>query len=113
VVRHVERVLTGASPASEELRAVAAAVLGDVAKEARSLAMAALLRALQPRTRSFLSRFTGGIPEDDARQVIEAVARALVAIGGAEGRTAVEKRASSMRGELRDALLAIARAEPR
>jgi serine/threonine-protein kinase len=113
VVRHVERVLTGASPASEELRAVAAAVLGDVAKEARPLAMAALLRALQPRTRSFLSRFTGGIPEDDARQVIEAVARALVSIGGAEGRTAVEKRANSMRGELRDALLTIARAEPR
>jgi hypothetical protein len=113
VVRHVERVLTGASPASEELRAVAAAVLGDVAKEARPLAMAALLRALQPRTRSFLSRFTGTVPEEDARHVLEAVARALVTIGGAEGRAAVEKRANTTRGEVRDALLAIARAEPR
>jgi serine/threonine-protein kinase len=113
VVRHVERLLNGASPASEELRAVAAAVLGDVAKEVRPLATVALLRALQPRTRSFLSRFTGGVPEDDARQVLEAVARSLVSIGGAEGRAAVEKRAHAARGELRDALLAIARAEPR
>jgi serine/threonine-protein kinase len=109
VVRHVDRMLSGATAAGEELRTVAAAVLGDAAKEARPLAIATLLRALQPRTRSVLARFTGGAAEDDARLVLETIARTAVALGGQDARLAVEKRAAATRGELREALLAIAK----
>jgi eukaryotic-like serine/threonine-protein kinase len=87
----------------EELRAAAAAALGEADASARTAASLLLLREIEPRTRSLVDRFRGDSASSNDL-VVEAVARALVAIGGDGGREAIARRASASRGELADKL---------
>ncbi len=103
VVTRVEQVLSGAIPASDELRAGAAGALADVRESAKARAVEALVRAIRPKTRSIVSLFKNDADTENVL-VLTTVARVLIAIGGAEGRKEVERRASSSRGELKKAL---------
>jgi len=100
VVSRIDRMLSGAVSASDELRAVAAAVLADAAPAARSSAGITLRRALEPKPRRL---FAGEQSENG--MLVETVARSLIALGGEEGRRVVEQRAAKSTGEVRDRLI--------
>lgn len=108
-VKKLGKVIGMGGPGSDELRAVAAAALGVAQLAARTEALAILSRAIEPRSRSVVAMLRGAEPESDSTILVETIARALVAIGGDEGRKAVEKRASRSGTELRAKLTAIVR----
>jgi hypothetical protein len=83
---------------SDEIRAGAAATLRCSNPAAAPAAAAALTRALQRQKVSRVFRL--GVDDADSPMVVEATARALVAVGGAEGRKAVKERASRAQGDL-------------
>ncbi|MBI2389536.1 MAG: protein kinase [Deltaproteobacteria bacterium] len=109
VVRRLGKVLGMGTTASDELRAVAAAALGAAQLAGREEAVAILARAIEPRSRSVVSMFRGADAESDSTILVETIARSLIAIGGEEGRKAVEKRAGKSGAELRAKLGAILR----
>lgn len=109
-VKRVSKVLAAPSNVSDELRAVAAAALGVSQLAARAEAVSVLSRALEPRSRSVVAMLRGVEPASDSTILVETIARSLVAIGGEEGRKAVEKRASKSGPELKAKLTAILRA---
>jgi eukaryotic-like serine/threonine-protein kinase len=86
---------------SAELRAGAAAALGEVDASAKAPAESALLRAIQPRARSFMGLLRGDADASGEAMVIEAVAAALLKLGAAAARRAVERRAAQSRGEIK------------
>jgi len=108
-VKRLGKLLQHGAPGSDELRAVAAAALGVTQLAARAEAMAILLKAIEPRSRSVVSMFRGDAAESDSTILVETIARALVAVGGDDGRKAVEKRASKSGAELKAKLSAILR----
>ena len=66
---------------------------------ARRAALATLSRAIVPRSRSVFARLVG--MHEDTREsplVVESIARSLLAVGGDEGRKAVELRARRTHG---------------
>jgi serine/threonine-protein kinase len=96
--------------ASVELRIAAAVALDGAPLEHRLEAIEVLREALRPRSRSIIGmlRLTDVGGQDEPR-VTETIARALLAIGGEEGRREVERRATGARGELRDRLESLLR----
>jgi hypothetical protein len=107
VVRRVERFLTGATSAGDNVRAVAAALLTDVVPEARSDAIAVLCRAIEPRTRSFASMLRGEVTPQEDTLVVETIGRVLVQIGGEKGRVFLQRRIARSSGELKEKLSAL------
>jgi serine/threonine-protein kinase len=104
VIALARGLLTGGAQASNELRLVAAAALGEVGFEHRAEAIELLREALRPRSRSLISvlRMAEGAQEDPA--LVETLARSLILIGGEEGRREVERRAAASRPEVRERL---------
>jgi len=109
VVKKLGRLLQAGGPGSDELRAVAAAALGVAQLAGRTEAVAILARAIEPRSRSVVAMFRGDAAESDSTILVETIARALVAVGGEDGRKAVEKRAAKSGAELKTKLNAILR----
>jgi serine/threonine-protein kinase len=99
VVHVIERMLTGASAGGAELRVAAAAALGDTTGPARAAAVEALARALKPTSGSLILKLVASDASEP--MVVTAMARVILAIGGAEGARAVEARASRAGPELR------------
>ncbi len=90
---------------SDEVRAAAAAALGGAAPAARPAAAAALTRVLLSKSK--ISRvFRLGADEDGSAIVLEAAARALLAVDPVDGSRVVEQRARAAEGELKRRLLA-------
>lgn len=100
VVEKLDAILEGPN-VSDELQAAAAAALSEADAAAKVPAESALLRALQPRARSFMGMLRGDASSAEGALVIEAVAIALLRLGGPAARRAVEKRASQSRGEVK------------
>jgi serine/threonine protein kinase len=111
-VKRVGKVLSMETRGSDELRAVAAAALGVAQLAARADAVAILSRAIEPRSRSVVAMFRGE-DEGDHTILVETIARSLLAIGGDDGRKAVEKRASKSSGELKTKLTMMLKAPSR
>ncbi len=99
----VEALLT---QGSDEIRATAAVALQVANAAARPQAVAALTRVVAPKKMSRVFRLGSGDDEPSA-MVVEAAARALLAIGGSEGRQVVESRAAKAQGELQRRLSAL------
>jgi serine/threonine protein kinase len=100
IVERLDEILnTGNFP--DELRAAAAAALGDVGTSVKAPAESALLRAIQPKAKSFMGLLRGDSHESGEALVVEAVAASLLKIGGAAARRAVERRAIQSRGEVK------------
>ncbi len=99
-VARVEKVL---GSGSDDLRAAAAGALTAISSAGRVKAIAVLTRLMRPKFGSRLG-FSGN--DEESPMVLEAVARALIEIGGTDGRRAVESRATSAKGEHRRRLIA-------
>lgn len=99
-------ILTGAVPASDEVRAAAAVALGHASDTAKPPAISLLAQGLS-RANSGPpgSRAHAAAPKHDA--VILAIARSLIAIGGAASRPLVEGRAEQSLEPLRSQLRAL------
>lgn len=97
VVQRIERLF---NDGGEEVLVTAATALGRCTGDAHDAAAAALRRLLSPRTgmRAMLSRDADAA---DAPAVVEALAKSLLAIGGADGRRTVEERAGRSDGDVR------------
>ncbi len=100
VVKIVSALLADPDSSTPDLRAVAAAALAGVTTSARTDAISVLTRALEPRTKSALSFFRNAPTHDDEALTIETVARALLTIGGGDGRRLVERRATRSTGDV-------------
>src|SRR5262249_20124968 len=88
-----------------ELGAIAVAALAEAQPDARSPAVALLGRVVRPRG-SVVAMLTSSSGEHPPL-VVEAAARALLAIGGEEGRKTVELRAIRSSGDLQRKLRAL------
>jgi serine/threonine-protein kinase len=106
VLSRIDRILGRAVPAGDELRATAAGVLTDVPTPLRPAAMALLKRTIA-RKGGVAALLTAAKGQQESPEVVVAAARALLAIGGAEGRSAVEARAQHGDEALRNQLYAI------
>jgi serine/threonine-protein kinase len=103
-VADVDRVEALLSDATEEIRIAAVDVL-VASPAARDEAVAVLVRLVGGRGLSRVFRLTSDA--DDSPAVLESAARALLKLGGDEGRRAVEQRAERAQGELRRRLIAL------
>jgi hypothetical protein len=103
VLSRIDRILGRAVPGGDELRALAAGALADIPSPLRPAAIAILKRTVARKGAvvSFLRAATG---HQESAPVIVACSRVLLAIGGADGRTAVEERAERSDDTLRDQL---------
>ena len=110
VVSLARGLLVGGAPGSNELRVAAAAALGDVMLEYRIEAVDVLREAIRQRSRSLIGilRLADESAPDDP-SVLEAIGRALLAIGGDDGRREVERRAAASRADVRERLEALLR----
>ncbi|MBW2525087.1 MAG: hypothetical protein JRI23_12970 [Deltaproteobacteria bacterium] len=90
--------------AGDELRAAAAALLGDADETAAAAAHAALCRALEPVKASFTSRLLGTAKGDGSIPLLRSAARAALKLGRPGARAAVERRLRASKGDARDAL---------
>ncbi|NUO54987.1 MAG: serine/threonine protein kinase [Polyangiaceae bacterium] len=95
----IERVEALLSNASEEIRVAAVDALQVASPAARPEAAAVLLRLVGGRGLSRVFRLTTDAGESPV--VIETAARALLKLGGEEGRRTVEERAERAQGELK------------
>jgi hypothetical protein len=103
VLSRIDRILT---KGGSDLRAAAAAALADTPPRAQPQAVAVLRRALVPQTKGMLARIRGpaaGVEQDTV--VVLALVRTVLAIGGPEGREAVEIRAAHAEEPLRSQIL--------
>ena len=105
VVGRIDRLLSRAVPAGDDLRAGAAAALADATAPAHPAAIALLRRALLPHGRGVLAVLRGAVGPQDNPLVILAIARALIAMTGPAGVKAVEERAAKSENPLREQLL--------
>jgi hypothetical protein len=92
--------------ASDELRAAAAAALGDVAAPCRTRALALLTKGVEGK-RGFVAMLRGDGGSDESVIVTEAMARALLALDRAEGVRAIRARVGKADGVLRQRLAAL------
>jgi hypothetical protein len=99
-VRRIERLLTGAVPAGDELRTSAAAALGDSLGTARAAAAEVLAQVLKPQTQSFFTKLVT-VETSESPLYVLTMARTLLAIGGPEASKVIELKASRSRPELR------------
>jgi hypothetical protein len=108
VVGRIARVLAGAVPAGSDARAGAALALADATGPARAAAAEVLAQALgtSGSASGFFQRMMAADPHRDDGLVL-ALARALLAIGGAEGIRIVQARASKASGDLKRQLLGL------
>lgn len=109
VVGRIDRMLSRGVPAGEELRAAAAAALGEAQPSARAQALGVLRKVLFPqRTSMFLKLKDALSGEAESTAVVVAAARAAVLVGGAEGRAMVQERANkaeaALAAQLKEAL---------
>jgi len=88
-----------------ELRVMAAAALAQCADGARVVCIEALRRIVDPPARSL--RDLLGRPNGENELVVATACRTLLAIGGDEGRRAVERRSAASGGELKRKLRAM------
>ena len=93
--------LMGGSSASNELIVAAVAALPDAVASKRALAAEVLREAMRPRSRSLMTVLRSATTPADEAVVVEAVARALIALTGDEGRSEVRRRMAASRGDLR------------
>ncbi|MBI2892482.1 MAG: protein kinase [Deltaproteobacteria bacterium] len=107
VVLRIEKILSGVTPAGDDLCATAAAALFDVVQDAKPGAVEVLVKAMEPRRGGVVSRFVGSGKGQASPLVVETIARVLLAIGGKDGRSAVEGRAAGASGALRSRLRAL------
>jgi serine/threonine-protein kinase len=106
VVGIIERFLTMRGSASEELRAAAAAALGDASAPARTRALALLVKGVEGK-RGFVAMLRGDDGAGESVVVTEAMARALLTLDRAEGLRAVKSRLGKADGLLRARLTAL------
>src|SRR5262249_4163976 len=86
VVHKVERFLTGAVSAGDDVCAVGAALLSQASPAACTHAIALLIRVVETRTRGVASLLRGGSSWVPSSFVVATAARALLAIGGEHGK---------------------------
>ncbi|MBL9020820.1 MAG: serine/threonine protein kinase [Myxococcales bacterium] len=101
----VARIEALLSSGSEEIRIAAAQALQGVSLAARAEAITVLSRVLGGKGLSRLFRVTSD--DNESVPVLESAARALLRIGGDEGRRTVEQRAERAHGELKRRLLVL------
>jgi hypothetical protein len=108
VVGVIERLLTMRGAASDELRASAAAALGDVAPmpTLRARVIQFLSKVIEGK-RGFVAMLRGEGGEGETAMVLEAMARALLALDRTEGTRAVKARLSRVDGITRARLGAL------
>ncbi len=106
VVTIIERLLTMRGSASEELRAVAAAALGDALLPVRPRVVAFLSRGVEAK-RGFFASLRGEGASDESVFVTEAMARALLNLDRAEGLRAIKARLPKAEPALRARLVAM------
>ncbi|MBI4700213.1 MAG: protein kinase [Deltaproteobacteria bacterium] len=107
---HVEclaRLLDPSTALGEELRATAAASLGEIEPAGRPAAAQALMAALKPRPRSLMDRLRAQGEGQQSDLVLETMCRALLRVGGDDGRKAVAERAKQSKPETRRKLLGL------
>jgi eukaryotic-like serine/threonine-protein kinase len=101
----IERFLTTRPGAGDELRAAASAALTDVAPPLRSRAIALLSKAVEGK-RGFVALLRGG-EGDDSVLVLEAMARALLALDRNEGLRALRSRVARSEGLMKSRLSSV------
>ncbi len=106
VVSVIERLLTMRGSASEELRAAVAAALADVAPPLRARAVGLLAKGVEGK-RGFVAILRGDGGTDESLVVIEAMARALLALDRNEGVRALKARIQRSDGMARARLTAL------
>ncbi len=99
-VRRIERLLSGAVPAGDDLRTSAAAALGDALGTARAAAAEALAAALKPPSQSFFSKLVT-VESNESPLSVLTMARVLLAIGAPDAVKVIELKASRSRPEIR------------
>ena len=104
VVDVARRLLQEGATCGPELQASAAAALKNTMPEARAASLSVLLATMEPRTKSFVGIVIDLPQMNENALVLETVATVLLTIGGDAGRRAVEKRAATSRGEVKDRL---------
>lgn len=107
VVACIAGMLAAQSPASDAVRSAAASALSDAKPAARPAAARILRRTIDPAARPSSGAAASDNGGDASTWVVEAVARALLAVGGDEGRRAVERRALEEPPGLRERLQAL------
>jgi len=106
VVGVIERLLTMRGSASEELRAAAAAALGDVPPQMRTRVVQLLSKGVEGK-RGFVAMLRGDGNNDESVVVLESMARALLALDRNEGVRALKGRISRSDGLTRARLSAL------
>ncbi|MFI5302755.1 MAG: hypothetical protein ACHREM_32090, partial [Polyangiales bacterium] len=106
LLRRLARILATTS-IDADLRAMAAATLAEVPDALHDEAVATLSKAIAAHPRSLMDRLRGASGGHDDPALVEAIAKALLAIGGATGRSVVEKRATEGPEAVRKALTAL------
>jgi hypothetical protein len=108
VVGLIERLLTTRGAASDELRAAAAAALGDVGQNAalRARVVQFLSKVIEGK-RGFVAMLRGEGGEGESAVVLEAMARALLTLDRNEGVRAVKARIGRVDGIMRARLGAL------
>ena len=91
VVGIVERLLTTRGAAGDELRAAAAAALGDVGATTRPRVVSFLSKVIEGK-RGFVAMLRGEAGEGESAIVLEAMARSLLTLDRTEGTRAVKAR---------------------
>ncbi|MEO7331863.1 MAG: HEAT repeat domain-containing protein [Minicystis sp.] len=99
-VRRIDRLLSGAVPAGDDLRTSAAAALGDALGTARAVAAEALTTALKPASQSFFSKLVT-VESNESPLFVLTMARVLLAIGAPDAVKIIEIKASRSRAEIR------------
>jgi hypothetical protein len=104
-VARLERMLTRLVPAGDDLLATAAAALAHATPAARPRALIVAKRAIIPQSRSMLAvlRGSGGAPLGSV--AVLALARTILELEGADGKTIVRNRATASDEPLRAQLL--------
>ncbi|HEY8075890.1 MAG TPA: hypothetical protein VIF62_17305, partial [Labilithrix sp.] len=106
VVSVIERLLTMRGSASDELRAAAAAALGDVAAPSRARVLALLTKGVEGK-RGLVAMLRGDGGSDESVVVTESMARALLQLDRNEGVRAIKSRVSKADGILKQRLTAL------
>jgi hypothetical protein len=109
VIVTIERLMTMRGSASEELRAAAAAALGDASGAMRPRAVALLSKGVEGK-RGFVAMLRGDGGTDESVIVTEAMARALLNLDRVEGLRAVKARLQRADGLLRARLAQLVQA---
>jgi serine/threonine protein kinase len=102
VIVRIEKML---GKGGTDLRAAAAAALADTLPHARAQASAILRQALLPQAKGVLARIRGPAAAPEDPLFVLALSRALLTIGGPEGREAVQARAAQADDALRAQIL--------